>query len=429
MALTPQSYASDNIHLLQDLLHAIPDGVMVVDQSGAIVLVNQPAEKLSGYTQQELQGEPLIRLIPLLSRDVHPGYCKSYFLDPHERQMGADMNLFLCRNDGTEIPVEINLGTAVIDGNIFAISTIRDITERKRLEEFLRASEARFRVLFQYAPLGSALTAADGSLLQTNTAFQELLGYSEAELESIKFSDYTFPDDLDTDWQQFQQMVAGEIEYYSLEKRFITKNGELIWGNLLISGLYNADGSFQAAIAMIENITERKTLESILKQQAATDPLTGLFNRRTFFEKTELEITRARRYNKPFSFMMFDLDHFKNINDTYGHHVGDKVLQALSEKIKGMLREIDIFGRIGGEEFAATLPETDAAEALQVATRIRQAIAELVVPAESGSVRFTASIGLATLEDQDASTEIIMRRADEALYEAKRSGRNRVVQV
>ena len=418
-----------NLHLLHNLLQTIPDGVVVVDESGTIILANPPAEKMSGYSQQELQGQPLSMLIPAWAQDVHPGYCKSYFREPYERKMGADLNLFILRKDGAEIPVEINLGATVIAGRRYAISTIRDITERKRLEEILCASEERFRLMFQHAPLASVLTDSDGALLQTNSAFQEMLGYSEEELLSMQFTRYTLPEDLDTDWQQYRRLVAGEIDEYKLEKRYLTKNGAIIWGNLHVSALHKANGSFQAAIGMVENITERKLLEKKLNRQATTDSLTGILNRRAFFDKTGLEIARTQRYNKPCSLLIYDLDHFKAINDTYGHHTGDNVLQTLSQKVKGLLREIDIFGRIGGEEFAITLPETNAADALHVAERILKTASELAVPTDKDTIRFTISMGLATLQQQDASPEAFMRRADDALYKAKRSGRNRVVTI
>jgi len=126
---------------------------------------------------------------------------------------------------------------------------------------------------------------------------------------------------------------------------------------------------------------------------------------------------------------MLDLDHFKRINDTFGHHVGDMVLQAAVRVCRTILRATDIFGRVGGEEFAAILVETDSNEAAAVAERLRAGLAALTVNSEQGPVRFTVSIGLASLEKEDASFEAVLRRADRALYQAKEAGRNRVARL
>lgn len=179
--------------------------------------------------------------------------------------------------------------------------------------------------------------------------------------------------------------------------------------------------------ATVRDITERKHLERELRTLATTDPLTGAFNRRSFLEKGSDIMAQYLRYKRPTSVLMMDIDHFKQINDTFGHHVGDDVLKALVKECLVTVRKSDVFGRLGGEEFGVILMENDSEQSLQVAERIRQRVANLSVGTESGPVNLTISIGLTYFQDDDATLEMAMQRADKALYEAKDTGRNRVV--
>ena len=181
-------------------------------------------------------------------------------------------------------------------------------------------------------------------------------------------------------------------------------------------------------IGVVQDITERKEMEQRLEHEARTDALTGCATRRHFMELANLELARVRRYGGKLSMLMLDLDHFKRINDSYGHHAGDLTLQKLAQVCHGVLRQEDVGGRLGGEEFAVLLVETGKASAHEVAERLRQAIAAAEVPLEDGScVRFTTSIGVATAEPEDSNIEALIKRADQALYQAKNTGRNRVV--
>ena len=164
-----------------------------------------------------------------------------------------------------------------------------------------------------------------------------------------------------------------------------------------------------------------------LERLAITDPLTGVYNRRYFMDFATKEFLRSQRYSHVFCVIQMDLDHFKKINDTHGHAVGDEVLKAFTANCLEILRESDVLGRIGGEEFSIILPETDLAGALIVAERFRQTIAELKVYVEEQIVHFTVSIGVTNLRQNDTGIEAVLRRADEALYLAKNGGRNKVV--
>jgi diguanylate cyclase (GGDEF)-like protein len=164
-----------------------------------------------------------------------------------------------------------------------------------------------------------------------------------------------------------------------------------------------------------------------LQRLAATDFLTGIANHRSFSESGEREIQRARRYGRSMAVLMIDLDHFKRVNDTYGHAAGDRVLVAVTSTIRKLLRDIDVFGRLGGEEFAILLPETDMVGGRATAERLRAAIAETAIDAGDSVLKVTISIGVSMVSREDRGLDAVLKRADDAMYEAKREGRNRVM--
>jgi diguanylate cyclase (GGDEF)-like protein len=164
-----------------------------------------------------------------------------------------------------------------------------------------------------------------------------------------------------------------------------------------------------------------------LEKLVNTDPLTNIANRRALFHFGEMEFNRAQRYNCIFSVLILDLDHFKDINDTYGHDIGDHALKLVANTILKSIRNVDKFGRFGGEEFVAILPETKLQEALIIADKIRDLISELSFSVQESIVKMTVSIGVATYKPDDSSIDTILKRADQALYQAKHQGRNQVV--
>ena len=180
-------------------------------------------------------------------------------------------------------------------------------------------------------------------------------------------------------------------------------------------------------ILLLSDITEYKMFMEQLKKLSITDELTSIANRRYFFETASRELARARRVNRPFSIIIFDLDHFKNINDTYGHLIGDDILKEIAQKVVSQLRTLDIYARYGGEEFIICLPETMPNDAVIVAERIRNIVEECKFKENDHLITVTISLGIASLTDTEEELEMIIKHADEALYQAKQSGRNRAV--
>lgn len=187
--------------------------------------------------------------------------------------------------------------------------------------------------------------------------------------------------------------------------------------------------STPAVIWLAINITKRKQLEDKLKELSYTDSLTGVFNRRYFLHMFEKGFAAARRYRNNLSLLMIDIDHFKQVNDTYGHEVGDMALKACADACSSKLREVDLFARFGGEEFVVLLPNTPLSGAITMAERIRKAVNKIKLTVGGNKIQFSISVGVTSALATDTNIEDVIRRSDTALYEAKKGGRNRVVSL
>jgi diguanylate cyclase (GGDEF)-like protein len=191
--------------------------------------------------------------------------------------------------------------------------------------------------------------------------------------------------------------------------------------------LRDENNVIQNLFIYVHDVTEVAVYEQKLLEMNMKDGLTGVFNRRFMEAKLEEECKRSMRYGCHFSVIMFDIDYFKKVNDGYGHQCGDLILKLISSRIAGIVRDVDYLARYGGEEFCCLLPETDINAALQVAERFRVSVMELESDFEGATVKVTISLGVAALNEKVCSPELLLKKADEALYRAKREGRNRVV--
>jgi len=243
-------------------------------------------------------------------------------------------------------------------------------------------------------------------------------------LQGAGQSSLVHPDDQE---MVLTEDVTTKRHRFNHEYRILRQSdGEIRWVTGRGDISYSDEGIPLSVTGTVMDITERKALEQRLARLAQTDSLTGLYNRGFFLEMAERELTRVRRYRKPMALAMLDLDHFKAVNDTYGHQVGDRVLKEFARLCHNTLRENDLVGRIGGEEFAILFPETMGMQAFDVCERLREALARATIPLERGlPVSVTASIGLASVVESDVNIDVILSRADQALYSAKRDGRNR----
>ncbi|WP_018937071.1 PAS domain S-box protein [Thioalkalivibrio sp. ALJ24] len=293
-----------------------------------------------------------------------------------------------------------------------------DISERRELEEELRLLAATFQ-----ASHAIFITDADGHILRANRAFEEITGYDAGEVlgqtprDLIKSGEHDREFYLDLFGQLDEQ---GHWEGEIWDRR---KDGTLIPLYMSITGLNGDDnGSSRHFVAVFHDISRQKHLEAELERQALHDRLTGVANRRHLESLLEQEAHRADRHGDAFSILLLDLDRFKDVNDTFGHDVGDEVLQQLVGVLQDRLRKSDVIGRWGGEEFMVLLPSTELRRARKVAETLRARVSDTTFP---GSGRLTISIGVAQ-HRQGEPLKDTFKRADDALYDAKRHGRNRV---
>lgn len=299
-----------------------------------------------------------------------------------------------------------------------------EVAARVAAERQLAESEARFRSLVELSP-DPILVHRDGRVLYVNPAGLRLVGADSPEpFVGGIFLDFIHPDDRAGVVARQHRLASGAAELPAAEVRLLTLDGrELACEVLSGPTVYGSEPAIQS---VVRDITVRKRLESELIRLATTDSLTGIANRRSFFEQLEREWARARRHARTLSLMMFDLDHFKHVNDSHGHAVGDLVLAALVDEARGLLRADDVLGRLGGEEFAILLPEVDLQGAAAAAERLRERLGARRVEAPAGPVRCTVSVGAVEARVALESPDVALKRADDALYEAKRTGRNRV---
>ncbi len=262
-------------------------------------------------------------------------------------------------------------------------------------------------------------------IVYVNKAFTELTGYTPDEVigktPRLLQSSGTAADSKRAIRQALQnhQPVRVTIKNYA-------KSGREYWLDVSILALRNAAGEVTHFAAIERDVTEQKELEHQLETLSRTDPLTGLLNRRSLEDYLAKEYSRFKRHDTKFSALLLDIDHFKSINDQYGHSSGDRVLKMLARSCTASLRKYDLMARYGGEEFCVILPNTNADRAAVLAEKLRTGIAARTVKVGAGQIRVTASIGLSEVQASDKSPGEILERADAALYEAKHSGRNRV---
>ena len=340
-------------------------------------------------------------------------------------------------NEGfTEAAGHNQAGRRVLYGVVYLLLALGSLAisyfrlSRKQARIRVQEDEARLREITVTMSDGLLVADKSGNITFANPEACLLLGYSENELLGADMHDllhvHVDGNLRDRDGCNMLRVAQTGKTYRGVEETFRCKNGQLLPISVSVSAILREQEAAGIVVAF-HDITERKKLQLELERRAQIDALTGLNNRRHFYELAEMELARSRRYDKPLAIMMLDVDHFKNINDTYGHHVGDTVLQKLSAVCLQAMREIDIVGRLGGEEFSILLPEATAAQALEAAERLREAVAAMVVPLEQGgSLSFTASIGVTGLVATDNDVAAMLKRADEAMYAAKKSGRNRV---
>jgi diguanylate cyclase (GGDEF)-like protein/PAS domain S-box-containing protein len=264
------------------------------------------------------------------------------------------------------------------------------------------------------------------TMLFVSQGCARLTGYEPEDLINNRVASYASLMD-----EEDSERILGEVqaaldndESFSVEYGLTRQDGSRIWVWERGRGVEEEDGTVVLE-GIVLDISDRKTLENELEEMATRDPLTGLFNRREMSRVLEEELDRARRYQRPMAVLWVDFDHFKDVNDTFGHAAGDSVLRSISRLLLGSVRSVDAIGRFGGEEFVIVLPEMDLEEAQDTAERLRRKVAEKPQPLGNGQeVPLTISVGVAVYPDHGQTAPTLCAAADKAMYLAKQRGRN-----
>ena len=450
------------------IFHTSPDAAVISRaDDGRIVGVNEGFCVLSGYSRAEIVGKFIA--------EVHlwqdPADRERFFDALRERGACDNMEAAFRRKDGREVTGMISGTVALLRGEPHVISITRDISARKHAEAVQRHNAEVQLVLKELAeiallsvPLSELYAKVHhwiGRVLPARNFYIALLSEKSGEI----VLPYCVDDTNAVPWRR--PLGKGLTEYVLQERRtvlltaaeiealFATGEVDLRFGNVssqwlgapLVDGSGKAFGVislhsiaadqwvqtpeievFSTIAAQVGMVIEHQHLEEELKRQATTDGLTGLMNRRHFLSRCGEELKRVRRYEESVAFLILDIDHFKQVNDTFGHATGDDALRWIAVACNEVLRETDLLGRIGGEEFAALLLGADAAKAMRISERLRKNIQDTVFhDAQGQAIPLRVSIGATLGISRDETVTDLMKRADKALYQAKAEGRNRFV--
>ncbi len=297
----------------------------------------------------------------------------------------------------------------------------------KQLRERVGAEQgkAKRRVedLFDHAPIGLALIDMDRRRIHVNDALCRLTGHGRNQLIGTTVRAITHPDDIDLDAEDRQRLLRGEIAAYQFEERYLHAWGHYIWVLVTVSLVRDDEGRPLYFISQVQDVSERKAQERRLEDLVDHDFLTGLFNRRRFEQELAKEVGRATRYGLTGAVLLIDLDHFKEVNDRFGHKAGDDLLKTVAVALRHRVRQTDILARVGGDEFAVILPQTDADHAQRVADGIVKALRRQTAVLGNQVIHLTASVGVALFDSHNEAE--VLACVDVATYQAKEAGRDR----
>ncbi len=295
------------------------------------------------------------------------------------------------------------------------------ITEKHRLALAVAESEARYRLIAEHASDAVLTVDPVGNILFASPSVRELAGFEPVDL--IGKSTFSFIAETDRERTRVAHLlaIAQPDRIHRFEFRAATASGVIRWFESTARAVTGEDGHVATIVTVIRDLSHRKAREADLERQAATDPMTGVLNRRAF--QAQLAQFRASG-DGPGALALFDLDHFKRVNDSFGHEAGDSALLVFADVLRGNLRSEDVIGRLGGEEFAVLFPGRTASDALAACERVRSSLEDTRIGAAPGSFTITVSIGVGPIRHGETS-EAAFRQADAALYRAKALGRNR----
>jgi len=384
------------------------------------IMVNQTARKNLGYGQEELTEMTPLNLKPEEEAKIFENFVE-IMLKSEKNNISYDT--VHIRKDGTSYPLEVNLQLYSYEGRKIFVAWAFDLTARKEMEENLLRREALLSAITQSTIEAIVMLNEKGRVVFWNPAAEKLFGYSAEEVMDKNLHDLLIKnkeslEKFKNDFRHFQ--LDGTCAHLQKVTEFKTKNnaGDMLNIELSLTSIKLEGGYY--AIGVMRDIGERKKTEEAIYLLTITDPLLKIYNRRYFTQKLKEEIERVKRTKAGFSLIMMDIDHFKTINDDFGHQIGDQVLLGLAETIKQRIRKTDIFARWGGEEFVILLPDTNLENAVHLAEELLINISSMEI---NGARRITASFGVTSYRKGD-TLDTITKRADDLMYKAKAAGRN-----
>lgn len=390
------------------LIEASGIGALVVDELGIVVHADAAFHRALGVDEGELSGRGIDEFVV----DQRP--------DISRRDVWVRTYRTPTRGAVTLIEAESEI--SLIDG---ATGRARVIVESRDARG--SAIEAHARSLLGRVPCGIAVTRrADGTIVYVNSRLAQMLDRPTTALVGTNARE-NLPDDAQRD--AVAERVTSNGSVTDMEVQLKRADGECFWGLLSLEPI-EIEGEALNLICVSDHTEHRRT-EETLREMASRDPLTGLHNRRSFMDLARQKLSRAERFKEPLSVLVIDVDHFKVVNDTWGHAVGDEALRMIADAFTDTLREYDVVARLGGEEFVVALSDTDVETALSIAERVRRRIGRTRFLANEGETfGLTISVGIARVEingigGRDDDLERAIHRADIALYRSKRLGRDR----
>ncbi len=434
MSTAPDHPDAQEYEALLQFMYMAPVGLVQLDANGAIQMLNPVSAQLLMPLSRD--GE-LINLFDALA-PVAPDLrqqCASYAAP--QGPICDAIRLYVHADDKSGGPQVMSLSMLKLDADRL-MAVLTDVTEQDRRERQLRKTDAWLNAIMTNIS-DYALVSLDrqGRVESWNESIQRVTGY---EAEAIKGQPYArfYPDGATTEAQQLDRLREADENGWTLDEGLRQRaDGSEFWGSAMISPLpARADDTAPSPVPrtdddpaycmIIRDISDRRDLSENLRKAAYSDHLTGLSNRRAFFEAADLELTRRLKAVRPVALLVIDADHFKAINDRHGHPAGDAVLAHLAQTMRSVCRQVDVLARIGGEEFAVILPSVALDDARVIAERLRAEVVRTPALYEQQTIAYSISIGVAVMDDTLTGFDGLIKRADEALYAAKRRGRNQV---
>jgi diguanylate cyclase (GGDEF)-like protein/PAS domain S-box-containing protein len=416
MAGTPEpavdAETEDRYRLLVELS---PDG-HVIHQRGRVMYVNAAVMRLLNRTVEQTLGRPLADFVAPSSQPAMMARIASLGT-PGLASEPSEVELL--RADGSTVTVEsVSVPTRWLGQPAFQV-ILRDLSDHQAAT----AAEKRFEIGFEQSAIGSIIADLDGRPTRVNPAVCAFLGRSPDELLHRRWTQYSHPDEVPLGLAM-QNRMAGGHDTFADERRYIRPDGAIVWAATHVTLVRDATGQPDYVYAQLQDITERRAMETELEHQALHDGLTGLPNRVLLADRLDHGLAESRRRDSQLGVVFLDLDEFKQINDSFGHTCGDGLLRQTAARISAAVRPDDTVARFGGDEFVVVCEVTSIIELERVAARILDAVRE-PCRIEGQEISVTASLGI-TVADSTSTPEGLLKDSDIAMYRAKERGRGRI---